>query len=81
MEEKTEELRNDYHSINNLLNKIATQAGVTKYHLEMKGLDPGKIEEEKDHLIKIMDGMEENALKISEILKRMRKAGVDGNAQ
>ncbi len=75
MEEKScAELRDDFHSINNLLNKIATQAGMTKYNLEENKIDLGKIEEEKDRLIKIMDGIEENALKIGEILKKLRKS-------
>jgi len=66
-------IRDDFHSINNLLNKITTQAGFTRYHLDEKGINAEKIEEEKARLIKVMDGMEENALKIGEILKKLRK--------
>lgn len=66
-------LRDEFHSINNMLNKITTQAGMARYHLEEKGIDPGKIKEEKERLIKIMDSMEENAMNIGEMLKKLRK--------
>jgi len=66
-------LRDEFHSINNLLNKITTQAGMARYHLEEKGIDPEKIKEEKERLIKIMDNMEENAMNIGEMLKKLRK--------
>ena len=66
-------MKDDFHNINNLLNKITTHAGMTKYYLEKNGLNSEKIEEEKKRLIKVMNGMEENALKIGEILKRLRK--------
>jgi hypothetical protein len=69
-------VRDDFHSINNLLNKITTQAGITRYHLDENGINAEKIEEEKARLIKVMDSMEENALKIGEILKKLRK-GID----
>lgn len=65
--------KNDFHNINNLLNKITTNAGMAKYYLEKNSINPEKIEEEKAHLVKVMAGMEENALKIGEILKRLRK--------
>ena len=67
------EARDDFHSMNNLLNKITAQAGMLKYHLEVKGIDPEKIEEERDRLIKAMVAMEESALKVGEILKKLRK--------
>jgi len=67
-------IRDDFHSINNLLNKITTQAGMTKYRLEENSIDLEKIEEEKERLVKIMAGMEEDALKIGEILKKLRKS-------
>ena len=66
--------KDDFHAINNLLNKITTQAGMTRYHLEEKGINPEKIEEEKGRLIKILDGMEENAMAIGQILKKLRKS-------
>ncbi len=66
-------IRDDFHSINNLLNKITTHAGITRYHLDENGINTEKIEEEKARLIKAMDSMEENALKIGEILKKLRK--------
>ncbi|PIP68077.1 MAG: hypothetical protein CO035_01880 [Candidatus Omnitrophica bacterium CG_4_9_14_0_2_um_filter_42_8] len=66
-------LRDEFHSINNLLNKITTQAGMARYHLEEKGIDLEKIEEEKKRLIKILDNMEENAMSVGEILKKLRK--------
>jgi len=66
-------VKNDFHNINNLLNKITTHAGMAKYYLEKNSINPEKIEEEKAHLIKVMAGMEENALKIGEILKKLRK--------
>ena len=69
-------IRDDFHSINNLLNKITTQAGITRYHLDENGINAENIEEEKARLIKVMDSMEENALKIGEILKKLRE-GVD----
>ena len=67
-------VRDDFHSINNLLNKITTHAGMTRYHLEENSINLEKIEEEKARLIKVMDDMEENALKIGEILKKLRKS-------
>jgi len=67
------EVKDELHSINNLLNKITTHAGMLRYHLEKNGIDPEKIEEEKEKFIKVMDSMEENALKIGEILQRLRK--------
>lgn len=74
MEEKPGAVvKNDFHNINNLLNKITTHAGMAKYYLEKNGIDSEKIEEEKARLIKVMNGMEENALKIGEILKRLHK--------
>lgn len=66
-------LKEDFHSINNLLNKITTHAGMAKYRLEKDGIDLKNIKDEKAHIIKIMDNMEENAMKIGEILKRLRK--------
>jgi len=66
-------IRDDFHSINNLLNKITTQAGMTKYRLEENSINLEKIEEEKERLVKVMAGMEEDALKIGEILKKLRK--------
>lgn len=77
MEEKSgAAVKDDFHNINNLLNKITAQAGMTRYHLEENSINLEKIEEEKTHLIKVMDGMEENALKIGEILKKLRKSFV-----
>ena len=74
MEEKlSAAIKDDFHSINNLLNKITTQAGMTKYHLERKSLSLEKIEEERARLVKVMNGMEEDALKVGEILKKLRK--------
>ncbi len=67
-------LRDEFHSINNLLHKITTQAGMARYHLEEKGIDLEKIEEEKKRLIKILDSMEENAMNVGEILKNCAKA-------
>ena len=75
MGEKLEDItKDDFHAINNLLNKITTQAGMTRYHLEEKGINLEKIEEEKAQLIKILDSMEENAMAIGEILKKLRKS-------
>jgi hypothetical protein len=74
MKEKSDiTIRDDFHSMNNLLNKITTQAGIIRYHLAENGINSEKIEEEKARLIKAMDSMEENALKIGDILKKMRK--------
>jgi|GEM_PF-274039 len=74
-------IRDDFHSINNLLNKITTQSGMARYRLEMKGIDQGKIEEEKAELIKVMDDVEENAMKVGEILKGLRKAFFAGGVK
>ncbi len=75
MERKSDAaVRDDFHSINNLLNKITAQAGMTRYHLEENSINLEKIEEEKAHLIKVMDAMEENAMKIGEILKKLRRS-------
>jgi len=46
---------------------------MARYHLEEKGIDLEKIEEEKKRLIKILDNMEENAMSVGEILKKLRK--------
>lgn len=74
MEEKTVSgIRDDFHSINNLLHKITTQAGMARYHLVENGINLEKIEEEKAQLIKILDSMEENAMAIGEMLKKLRK--------
>ena len=73
-------LRDEFHSINNLLNKITTQAGMARYHLKEKGIDLEKIEEEKERLIKILDSMEENAMNVGEILKKLRKSIEAGRA-
>ena len=75
MEEKSSAaVKDDFHSINNLLNKITAHAGMTRYHLKENSINLEKIEEEKARLIKVMDDMEENALKIGEILKKLRKS-------
>ena len=75
MEEKLEAtIRDDFHSINNLLHKITTHVGMAKYSLENNSINLEKIEDEKARLIKVMDGVEEDALKIGEILKKMRKS-------
>ena len=75
MGEKLEDItKDDFHAINNLLNKITTQAGMTRYHLEEKGINLEKIEEEKGQLIRILDGMEENAIVIGQIVKKLRKS-------
>jgi len=75
MGEKLEDItKDDFHAINNLLNKITTQAGMTRYHLEEKGINLEKIEEEKGRLIRILDGMEENAMAIGQMLKKLRKS-------
>lgn len=66
-------MKDDFHNMNNLLNKITTHAGMAKYYLEKNGINSEKIEEEKARLIKVMSSMEEDALKIGEILKRLRK--------
>lgn len=77
MEEKSGmSIRDEFHSMNNWLNKITTSAGMARYYLEKNGIDVNNIEEEKTKLIKLLDEMEENAMKIGEVLKRLRK-GVD----
>jgi hypothetical protein len=73
MEEKTvSSIRDDFHSINNLLHKITTQAGTARYHLAENGINLEKIEEEKAQLIKVLDSMEENAMAIGEMLRKLR---------
>ncbi|MFA5389263.1 MAG: hypothetical protein WC312_05860 [Candidatus Omnitrophota bacterium] len=66
-------IRDDFHSINNLLNKITTLAGIARYHLEENVADEKKMKEEKARLVKAMGSMEEYALNIGEILKKLRK--------
>jgi len=74
MEEKPgAAVKDDFHSINNLLHKITIHVGMAKYSLERNGINPENIEDEKARLIKVMDGVEENAMKIGEILKKLRK--------
>ena len=72
-EETGPAIKDDFHSINNLLNKITAQAGITRYHLEENSVNSEKTEEEKARLIKVMSDMEENALKIGDILKKLHK--------
>ena len=75
MEEKLgATIKDDFHSINNLLHKITTHAGMAKYSLENNSINSENIEDEKARLIKVMDGVEEDALKIGEILKKLRKS-------
>ncbi|MFA4992136.1 MAG: hypothetical protein WC569_06120 [Candidatus Omnitrophota bacterium] len=77
MEEKSDmTIRDDFHSMNNWLNKITTSAGMARYHLEKNGIDVNNIEQEKAKLIKLLDEMEENAMKIGDALKKLRK-GMD----
>ena len=66
-------LRNEFHNINNLLNKISTSAGMAKYRLERDGISPEELEEERMRLVKLLADIEENIMKISEVLKRVKK--------
>ncbi len=67
-------VRDDFHSMNNLLNKITAQAGMTKYRLENNNINLENIEEETAQIIKVMDSIEEAALKTGGILKKLRKS-------
>ncbi|MBU1062252.1 MAG: hypothetical protein KJ957_02815 [Candidatus Omnitrophica bacterium] len=67
-------LRDEFHSLNNWLNKITTLSGLTRYELETKGFDLEKSDEEKERFIKLFSDIEEYALKTGEILKKVRKS-------
>lgn len=67
-------LRQEFHSLNNWLSKITTLSGVARHHLETNGIDLEKLEEEKEKLIKVLNELEDYALKIGDILKRVNKS-------
>lgn len=66
-------LRKEIHDLNNYLNKISLQAGQAKYELETKGFDFNNLENDKARLIKVLDDLEANALKIGDVLKNLSK--------
>lgn len=67
-------VKQEFHSLNNWLNKITMLSGQARYELETRGFDLDKLEEEKKKYIGLLDNVEEYALKIGEILKRVRKS-------
>ena len=74
MANETEKAREDFHSVNNLLNKITTQCGMAKFQLEKEGFDVEKLEQERAKYIELLSNMEEYAMKIGDILKVLRKS-------
>ncbi|MFC1621543.1 hypothetical protein ACFL2G_04480 [Candidatus Omnitrophota bacterium] len=66
-------LREEFHSLNNWLNKITIASGQTRYELETKGLDPKKLEDEKKRLVQLLSDFENYALKMGDILRVLRK--------
>ncbi len=74
MSEELNQLKQEFHSLNNWLNKITTLSGLARYQLETKGLDLERLEEERGRLIKLLNDLEDYALKIGEILKKIRNS-------
>ena len=68
------EFSEDFHNINNLLNKITTQSGMARYRLEQSGFNKDELDKEKDKMITLLSDMEEYAMKIGEILKDLRNS-------
>ncbi|MFH1479582.1 MAG: hypothetical protein ABIG92_07440 [Candidatus Omnitrophota bacterium] len=66
--------KEDFHAVNNWLNKITTQSGMTRYNLEKNGFDPSRLEEEKENIIKLLDDVEGYALEVGRILKGIRQS-------
>jgi len=66
-------IRQDFHSLNNWLNKITILSAVTRHQLETKGFDMESLEDEKKRFIKLLNDMEEYALNIGEILKGLKR--------
>jgi len=70
-------LKQEVHSMNNWLNKITILSGQARYELETNGFTVEKLEEEKQKFIKLLNDVEESALKVGEVLRNLRKM-VDG---
>lgn len=66
-------VKQDFHSLNNWLNKITILSAVTRHQLETSGFNLESMEEEKKRFIKLLNDMEEYALNIGEILKNLKK--------
>jgi len=67
-------LKDDFHKINNMLNKITILSGQKRYELQTKGLDMSKIDDEKEELIKLLDNLEDCGIEIGKALKELRKS-------
>ena len=74
MSDAMEDIRKEFHNINNWLHKITTKAGLARFELETKGLNEGNIDEEEKKYIKIFCELEEYAMKVGEIIKNIRKS-------
>ncbi|MFH1853935.1 MAG: hypothetical protein ABH815_01325 [Candidatus Omnitrophota bacterium] len=62
----------EFHGINNWLNKITLLAGQSRYELEVRGFDAQNLEEEKKRFIKLLNDIEDRAMKVGAILKDLK---------
>ncbi len=72
-DEKKDLLKQEFHELNNLLNKITTNAGLVRYELKTKGIDSGKLDEERERLTVVFSDLEGYALEIAGLLKKLHK--------
>ena len=67
-------LQDEFHKLNNLLNRITVLSGQKRYELQTKGLDLNKIDDEKEGLIKLLGSIEDCGMEIGKALKELRKS-------
>jgi len=67
-------LQDEFHKLNNLLNRITVLSGQKRYELQTKGLDLNKIDDEKEGLIKLLCSIEDCGMEIGKALKELRKS-------
>jgi len=64
-------IKKEFHTLNNWLNKITILSGMARYRLETKGIDRDNLEKHRKELIRYLKDMENHAIKIGDILKKM----------
>ena len=67
-------LQDEFHKLNNLLNRITVLSGQKRYELQTKGLDLNKIDDEKEGLLKLLGSIEDCGMEIGKALKELRKS-------
>lgn len=67
-------LKDEFHKLNNLLNRITVLSGQKRYELQTKGLDLNKIDDEKEGLLKLLGSIEDCGMEIGKALKELRKS-------